>query len=130
MRKVQRIACGPQPEARAEGSVGSACTAMEATSKRVTTCAGGTLVAMVFGMDGKDVGVGLPADISQQVLYPGTVAMLLGKACPSIIGQSEVQCSAVARCNQHAAAADAGIAKTTIANTRATSLKSRAICLP
>jgi hypothetical protein len=96
MRKVQRIACGPEPDARAEGSVCAACTAIEATSGTLTTSVGATPVAMVLGLDGKDVGVGLPADMSQQESCPGTASMLVGEACPPIIGQSEVQCSTVA----------------------------------
>ena len=129
MRNVQRIACGPQPDARAEGSVCSACTAIEATSRAVITSAGVRPVTIVLGIDGRDVGVGLLADMSQQEACRGAASMLVGEACPLIIGQSDVQCSTVAMCNQHETAAETGIANKTIASVEATSLKSRVIFL-
>jgi hypothetical protein len=48
-------------------------------------------------------------------------------ACPLIIGQCGMQCSAGDRCNQHELSAETGIASTTITSVEATSLKRHVI---
>ena len=84
---------------------------------------------MVLGADGNEVGVGFPADKSQQEACAGACSTLTGDTCPPIIGQSDVQLSVVAMCNQHEAAAETGIANRTTASAEATILKRRVIFL-